>query len=59
MMLAHLAVEEGIVCVCPVARVRPADGQGLAAAALQHPVRELEGAGAGGEGDGRSHYYCI
>ena len=59
MMPAHLAVEEGIVCVCPVPRVRPADGQSLAAAALQHPVRELEGAGAGGEGDGHTHYYCI
>ena len=55
MMPAHLAVEVTVVCVCPVARVRPADGQSLAAAALQHPVRELEGAGAGGEGDAHTH----
>ena len=58
MMPAHLAVEVGIVYVCPVARVRPADGQSLAAAALHHPVRELEGAGAGGEGDAHTHS-CI
>ena len=56
MMPAHLAVKEGVVYVCPVPRVRPADGQSLAAAALHHPVRELEGARAGREGDAHTHY---